>query len=238
MGLKRAASLTTDAAIAGVFCVLRSHVDDTATILHALAEPLLVLSYERQVRFANAAAEGLLCARQGLLLQGDVLAGDNVDLHGRLTDAVLGASAASTGTAFCFLLRPRDDGRCAVMHLVRLDRSPSAECQILARVCMNDVPQPADGDQLRLAFGLSQSECDIAMLMMAGLSPRAIATRRNSSQDTVRWHIRNLFSKTYTTRLADLVLQLSAARSPFHAFDSNAADSPLLRSLALSGHER
>jgi DNA-binding CsgD family transcriptional regulator len=186
-------------------------------MLQALSEPLMILSAARHIRFANAAASAALKGGDGLSLRNRALIGTDPDLHARLVDAV--SVAANPGGTHSILMRPRQDGRCAVLHLSPLCRQRddvrAPEVLVLAKISPNGMPRAYEIGQLRQAFGLSQAEGEIAMLIAAGLSPRQIAERRLSSQDTVRWHIKNIFSKTYTTRLADLMLQLSAARSPF-----------------------
>ena len=186
-------------------------------MLHALGEPLLVMNTERRIRFANAAADAALSMDDGLSIQGNILVGEDHDMNDRLMAAVASA-CVSPGETFSVLLKPRAGGRCGVLHLSLLGQTQAPAAQtplILAKISLNDHPRAHDFDLLRQAFGLSQAESDIAMLIAAGMSPRHIATRRKSSEDTVRWHIKNIFSKTNTTRLTDLVLQLSAARSPF-----------------------
>ena len=186
-------------------------------MLHALGEPLLVMNTERRIRFTNAAADAALSADDGLAIQGNILVGEDHDMNDRLMAAVASA-CVSPGETFSVLLKPRAGGRCGVLHVSLLGQAQPQESQIpliLAKISLNDNPRAHDFDLLRQAFGLSQAESDIAMLIAAGMSPRQIAARRKSSEDTVRWHIKNIFSKTNTTRLTDLVLQLSAARSPF-----------------------
>lgn len=186
-------------------------------MLHALGEPLLVMNTERRIRFTNAAADAALSADDGLTIQGNILTGEDHDMNDRLMAAVASA-CVSPGETFSVLLKPRAGGRCGVLHLSLLGQTQEPAPQIpliLAKISLNDNPRAHDFDLLRQAFGLSQAESDIAMLIAAGMSPRHIAARRKSSEDTVRWHIKNIFSKTNTTRLTDLVLQLSAARSPF-----------------------
>ena len=186
-------------------------------MLHALGEPLLVMGAERRVRFSNAAADAALGADSGLTIRGDILGGEDSRTNTRLIGAVAAACAAP-GATYSVLLKPRLGGRCSVLHLSALGRKEEQNGQgvlVIAKIALNDTPRVHDIDQLRQAFGLSQAESDIAMLIAAGVSPRQIAIRRKNSEDTVRWHIRNIYSKTSTTRLSDLVLQLAAARSPF-----------------------
>ena len=153
-------------------------------------------------------------------------------MNAQLISSVAAAYAARGGT-FSVLLKPRPGGRCSVLHLSVLGRRQDQSghgALVVAKIALNDMPRVQDSDQLRQAFGLSQAESDIAMLIAAGMSPRRIAIRRKNSEDTVRWHIKNIYSKTNTTRLSDLVLQLAAARSPFfdapQLVETDSPDSP------------
>ncbi len=176
-----------------------------ADVLQSLSEPLLVLGADRRVIFANAAASAMLKKDEGLSLRGASLSGEDQEIHDRLTRAIAAAAAGAPGNTFTILLRQRSDGRSAVLHL-----SPMAGCQtanpsrqtdarILARVCLNAAWLAPDMRGVQEAFGLSQAEAEIGLLLAAGYSPRRIANKRLSSEETVRWHIKNIYSKTSQT---------------------------------------
>ena len=204
-----------------------------AEVLQSLSEPLLVLGADRRVTFANAAASAMLKRDEGLSLRGTSLTGEDQDIHDRLARAIAAAAASAPGNTFALLLKQQSDGRCAVLHL-----SPMAGCQaakpfqktdarILARVCLNAAWLSPDIRAVQETFGLSRAEAEIAILIAAGNSPRRIANKRLSSEETVRWHIKNIYSKTCTNRLVDLVLQLRAARPPFFVKEGAGCDGTL-----------
>ena len=198
------------------------------SVLETLSEPLMVLGTQRLVHFTNAAADAVLKSDEGLALRGTTLVAQCHDVQARLAAAIASAAAAPGGS-FSVLLKQRDDGRCSVLHLSPLASGDSGreanpqDIRILGNICLNSALP--DIQTLKQAFGLSQTEAEIALLITAGYSPRRIASRRESSEETVRWHIKNIYSKTYTSRLVDLALQLAAARSPFFA----ASHAPLRR---------
>lgn len=192
-------------------------------VLETLSEPLIVLGSRRAVHFANAAADAVLKADEGLALRGTTLVAESRDVQARLAAAIL--AVASAPKASCpVLLKQRGDGRCSVLHLSllgggNLERpADPQDVRILGTICLNSALP--DIQTLRQAFGLSQSEAEIALLITAGYSPRRIASKRESSEETVRWHIKNIYSKTFTNRLVDLALQLAAARSPFFTLEN------------------
>lgn len=58
---------------------------------------------------------------------------------------------------------------------------------------------------LRDHFHLTQREATIAKLLCLGYAPTRVALRLSLSVNTVRTHLKNIFSKTHTHRQVDLV---------------------------------
>jgi DNA-binding CsgD family transcriptional regulator len=111
-------------------------------------------------------------------------------------------------------------GRRALMHLAMataedVETEAGSRPVLIGIISFARELEPQELARLREAFGLSEAEAEIAALILAGCSPREIARRRGSSVQTIRWHIKNIHSKTHTRRLTDLVLQIQAVRSPF-----------------------
>ena len=79
----------------------------------------------------------------------------------------------------------------------------------------------------RLAPKLSRRETDVLALLGQGLSNRSIAERLFISPETLRWHLRNLYSKTELRSRGELIEYASAAAAP--------ADSPRAKSFTASG---
>ena len=187
-------------------------------VLQCLSEPLMVLGVHRRVHFANAAAAEMLESDDGLMRRGETVFGRDQEVHDALVKTIATTVAGAPRGSASMLLRRRTDGRCAVLHLLRLGQSSHASApQILARVCHNAALLAPDAQAVQRAFGLSQTEAEIALRIAAGDSPRMIAIKRVVSEETVRWHIKNIYSKTCTSRLVDLSQQLCAALSPFFA---------------------
>ena len=114
-----------------------------------------------------------------------------------------------------FRLRPRAEGRgqfhsltCEVIPL------PVQEYESAFRPSLMVVVSPppnevsfgaAEKDTLRMAFGLSEAEAEIALSLAMGTSREEIATRRNVSQGTVSVQIKSVFAKTGASREGELV---------------------------------
>jgi len=60
-------------------------------------------------------------------------------------------------------------------------------------------------EALRNSFGLTEREATIAKLICLGYAPAKLAGRLSLSTNTVRSHLKRIFSKTRTHRQADLV---------------------------------
>ena len=63
---------------------------------------------------------------------------------------------------------------------------------------------------LRLAFGLTAAEAEIALALATGLSRERIALRRNVSLGTLRQQIKSIFAKADVSREAELVVAVQA----------------------------
>mgnify|MGYP001257696332 CR=1 FL=1 len=63
---------------------------------------------------------------------------------------------------------------------------------------------------LKQRFDLTDTESEIASLLLAGRSPQQIADLRRCSISTVRWHLRQVYSKMGVTRRSDLVKRVNA----------------------------
>ena len=183
-----------------------------------ISAPVFLLGRNRQVMYANPAAnrilDGRLCLKleSGRLLVTDrgvlnllQLALDQVVISGRIHNAAIPLPAIQCGVR-------------AVLHLASTtanDADAESQPALIAMInCAREL-EPEELARIRETLGLSGVEAEIAALLLAGHAPREIAKRRDSSEQTVRWHLKNMHSKTQTRRLTELVLQLQTARSPF-----------------------
>ncbi|WP_432254384.1 helix-turn-helix transcriptional regulator [Limimaricola sp. AA108-03] len=63
--------------------------------------------------------------------------------------------------------------------------------------------------ELKAAYGLSQAELRVADRLHEGLAPKEIAAAHNVSENTVKFTLKSLFSKTGVRRQAELALLLA-----------------------------
>lgn len=75
---------------------------------------------------------------------------------------------------------------------------------------------------LRKLYGFTKAEAAVAAALMEGKTLNEIAASLHVSTNTVRAHLKRLFSKTRTSRQAELVLLLGSGVIPMaSAFESN-----------------
>jgi DNA-binding CsgD family transcriptional regulator len=199
-------------------------------VADALAEPIFVVDGERRLHFANRAADAMWGNGCGLCRSGGVVLADESALQAAFVNAVATTLHGRSAIPLSLALKPRADGRCDVLHFAPLhvldeDTRPAHGGRLVnCHVRLNGLPAGSDAIHLRQAFALSEVEADVAAMVVAGRTARRIAGERDCSEDTVRWHIKNLYAKTFAHGLVDLVLQLSAARSPFFVAPAGEAD--------------
>jgi DNA-binding CsgD family transcriptional regulator len=162
---------------------------------------------------ANAAAEALLRAGDGLSSEGSCLAAITVALTALLRRAIAQAATA-TGrnptSAGSTLKLPR---RAGVEHLVvtvsplSQDREvPSIErAVVLVSVQRERRPIDLMATKLREIYGLTDAEMTLVSAMLDGGALPAVANRLSIGHTTARTHLKHIFEKTQTRRQAELL---------------------------------
>jgi DNA-binding CsgD family transcriptional regulator len=201
--------------IAGAAELTAGAMDALDRLPHALA----LVSQAGRVLFVNRAAEALLGVRDGLTIDGEELrAGTAADTNALRAAIRAGADAAagmSLDAAPAIRIQ-RPSGRRPYAVLVApatpayaMSIGAGAQTVIVAITDPERRP-PRRTDVLRAYFGLSRAEADVALAIVDGGRPDAVADRLCLSVATVRTHLRRLFAKTGTARQADLVRALLA----------------------------
>jgi DNA-binding CsgD family transcriptional regulator len=112
-------------------------------------------------------------------------------------------------TTRLILERADDSGRViAVLKPFRFRGSPQAEDRVGLLLNFSDLTQKAlvDEELLRLAYDLTASEARICSLLAKGDRIDQVSGRLNISPNTARTHVKRIFSKTGSTRQAELVM--------------------------------
>jgi DNA-binding CsgD family transcriptional regulator len=183
-----------------------------------IVAPVFLMGTSRRVMYANPAANKILYGRYRLKLEAGRLIVTDSGLSSQFQSVV--EDLASNGRLYnaAIPLPVVQGGMRAVLHLTSTngdEAEPESNQALIGIISCAQELEAADLSRLRQTLGLSEVEAEIAAQLLVGRSPREIARRRDSSEQTVRWHIKNMHSKTPTCRLTELVLQVQAVRSPF-----------------------
>ena len=161
---------------------------DTNEQFDAMRSGPLLLSGNR-VRFSNAAAQSIL---------DQVLNAPADTGSGRITQSFPVAEASGAAQHIFHLMPVRGVGH---------DLFTGASWILFATpVGKTIAPKP---DLLQGLFDLTPAEAKVASQIAGGLAIRDISVANTVSQDTVRMHLKSIFSKTGTHRQAELVSLLS-----------------------------
>jgi DNA-binding CsgD family transcriptional regulator/PAS domain-containing protein len=187
-----------------------------ADVLDRSSRAIVVADAHATLVHANGAAKELLGRGDGLRLVSGRLtalrAGDAARLHQLVVEAA--ATSAGSGVSPGGALRiPRPDGAADYMATVSplstaLMRGTERRALVLVVITDPVGPSPASASSWREAFGLTDAEARVALGLLEGLAPAAIAARHGVSLPTVRSQIRSLFAKTGTRRQAELLVVL------------------------------
>ena len=180
--------------------------------LDVLRHAVLLLDETGRVLHANAAAERLIAAGEGLAVCQGALQGATPEVTRKLQGAL--ARASGLGAQAGALRLPRPGGG-ALAVLVMPFRQETGWALSRRPAILVSVTDPAaavaiSGQQLTALFGLSGKEAALAGELMAGRELREIAERSHRSINTVRTHLARLMAKTDVNRQSELMRLLSS----------------------------
>ncbi len=179
--------------------MLERTLDDWATaVLH--------LTPAGEVLFANAAAETLLQAGNGLRRTGGRLRCGTSAETSRLSAAVGRAVTEGKGDAFSLRRGGEHDGLpCTVLPLPSSAGGSAAALVIIADV---EAREPDQSWKWAAVFGLTPAEAELVERLREGLSLQEIADARRVSLSTVKTQLQRVFEKTEVSRQSALVAKL------------------------------
>jgi DNA-binding CsgD family transcriptional regulator len=159
---------------------------------------------------ANRLAQGVINGGEGLYVANGGLA---VELGGRrlkMRDLVaqLGAAGRTEGQRRQPLMVVRHSGkRPLTLLLSAVDERDDYAADIEAILFVGDPERPATFDHVRITklYGLSKAESRVAALLASGYRLEQAAEILGVAYETVRKHLKQIFSKTGTYRQAELV---------------------------------
>lgn len=182
-------------------------------ILNALSVPLLLLQPDREIVFSNRAAKEMFAGQGALIVMANRLASTEPHLQSLLQGKIDAVVAAQNGQRTTTAMALGEKGNNAVLHLSAT--ASNGGRAVLAAVRPGLGVEARDMRVVREVFGLSDVESEIAGLVLENMAPRSIANIRQTSEQTVRWHLKNIYSKTATRGFRGLILRMLSACSPF-----------------------
>jgi DNA-binding CsgD family transcriptional regulator/PAS domain-containing protein len=191
--------------------------------------PVAVTVVDRKgtVRYANRWAERLLEMKDGLLiLQGRLAAARSAD-NGQLRQYLLDVSAGTENALPWAAMRiERENGMAWLVRIAPLGRiaqgTPTVPELVIVMISDPQMPMKPSTSALRQLHGLTYAEADIMGRLTVGMRIADIASELDISVETVRTHLKSVFTKTGTSRQADLVRQAVLAGIVLHDEDTSA----------------
>jgi DNA-binding CsgD family transcriptional regulator/PAS domain-containing protein len=200
-----------------------------------------VVDCKGTVRYVNRLGESVLDMKDGLLvLQGRLTAarsGDNGRLRERILEVARG-SVTGSGLPWAAMRVERENGTAWLIRIAPLgpvdQRQPSMHGMVIVMISDPHMPMKPSTTMLRQLHGLTYAEADIMGRLTVGMRISEIASDLDISVETVRTHLKAIFTKTGTSRQADLVRHAVLSGAVLHeqefAQDASPADAerPLL----------
>jgi len=193
--------------------------DAAVEALNLLSVGVVLVRGDGHVLNANRVAQRILEGGDGLSCGGGRLQAFYSHEQAALTRTIAAAVAETpAGGAFTFA---RPSGRRALSVVVKALRAGTAGAgrPRLAAVFITDPDQEvaAEAQTLSGLYGLTPAEARLASSLVRGMSPAQAAAALGLTVNTVRTHLKRIFSKTETRRQSDLVRVLLTGAAPLRA---------------------
>lgn len=187
--------------------------------LNLLSVGVVLIQGDGTVLNANRVAQRILECGDGLSCGGGRLQAFYSHEQAALTRSIAAAVAeVPAGGALTFA---RPSGRRALSVVVKVLRPGTAgEGQArLAAVFITDPDQEVSAEAQTFSglYGLTPAEARLASSLVRGISPAQAAEALGLTINTVRTHLKRIFSKTETRRQSDLVRVLLTGPAPLRA---------------------
>jgi DNA-binding CsgD family transcriptional regulator/PAS domain-containing protein len=193
-----------------------------AAALAQLSVGAIVLDAQGRVLYANEAAEKLLAARDGIVLQRRCLRAESREetaaLQALVADATGSRQAAHRGAGGALRVR-RSSGAPALgvlvvpVHGARSALGVSRAAAVLYVTDPLRAGQPSEA-RLRVLFGLTRAEARVALRLVAGRTAPEIAAELQIATETVRSHRKQIFAKVDVHTQAELAQRTLALLPP------------------------
>lgn len=182
--------------------------DDFRATLRGITTAVVLVDSDLSVVHANEAAEILLAGGDPLRVQGGAITARSKPVADALLSSVQqgGSSEALIGRRGFGIPAARADGRPTIIHVLPLrhGKRNNLAPRATAAIFVASGAAPSADDALAALFDLTQSEARVFALITSGKSPAEAAEVLGVAMSTVRTHLLRIFSKTGTSRQAEL----------------------------------
>jgi DNA-binding CsgD family transcriptional regulator len=189
-----------------------------AAALSAVGHSVALIGRDGLVLAMNARFERMI--GNGVHLNGGRIGSWRVDA-GRALTAAVDRAIRSQGTVrerLAVVVLPRRAGLrplvARVAPMVGLAHVVQPVAAIVTLTDLDEAPAGPAENVLRQAFGLTPAEARLAKQIAAGKTLADIAQQDGSARETLRTRLKSVFTKTRTSRQAELALLLSRITSP------------------------
>jgi DNA-binding CsgD family transcriptional regulator len=190
-------------------------------LVHAMAQPVIVVNGSAQVRFLNRAAERIVSAvGSALTVRMGRLISTSVDTTNTLRKIVTNAANEGRGGALNIKPSPGQGSLGEELSAMVAPLSPNlrlmgGENEPLALVFLSVAPATSTelAGVFHALYGFTPAEIKLAAALIAGKSIEEFALSQQIGISTVRTQLSSLFSKTGTKRQGELIALLGLGRT-------------------------
>ncbi|MGD9785889.1 MAG: helix-turn-helix transcriptional regulator [Hyphomicrobiaceae bacterium] len=178
--------------------------------LEVLPTGIFLVDGAARIIHANDAAHRALQENDAIRISDGRLSMRDHRLAQALTDAISNEDRGAISERGCGIPARGTNGRRAVVHVLplrygRLPDGVEGRATAAVFVTSEHAHAPLPRDTLRLLYDLTPAEVRVCELIVAGMSPAAIAEHIGVAPSTARSHLQRIFEKTGTHRQADIV---------------------------------
>jgi len=181
---------------------------DMGALLHAQTSAVLLVGADGRIAFANAEAETILGAKDGLSARSGIFSA--VGQVGAALEAAMARAALGGGDA---LLVERPSGKAAYRLLITPHRGKGvAPGRVMVVIEDPSTVDPGLGARLRRLYGFTAAEADLAERLLQGQALSEASEARGVMVSTGRSQLNSMLAKTGVRRQSELLAML--ARTP------------------------
>lgn len=177
-------------------------------ILDKLDRGVVLLDAEGAVVDANSAAQKVLGGRHGIVVRNGRLTFADAQFDERFV-RLLGHSRAPARRSIAALLRRADGVFCRIVVAHANSHGAQRGVRYVALLYPSDGMQAITTEVLTELYGLTRAQADVARMLYAGYSVEETAEQLQLSLNTVRTHLKQIFSRCDVQSQRELLQMLA-----------------------------